>query len=29
MTDRLNPYFQVGVDVTDQPCLVIGGSRGG
>ena len=29
MTARLNPYFQVGVDVMDQPCLVIGGSRGG
>lgn len=29
MTDRVNPYFQVGLDVMDQPCLVIGGGRGG
>jgi len=24
---RLNPYFQVGLDVLEQPCLVIGGGR--
>ena len=24
---RLNPYFQAGLDVMDQPCLVIGGER--
>ena len=29
MTARLNPYFQVGVDVMDQPCLIIGGGQGG
>ncbi len=26
MTPALNPYFQVGLDVLDQPCLVIGGA---
>ena len=27
MSALLNPYFQVGLDVMDQPCLVIGGGR--
>ena len=27
MSKLLNPYFQVGLDVMDQPCLVIGGAR--
>ena len=27
MSKLLNPYFQVGLDVMDQPCLVIGGGR--
>ena len=27
MSELLNPYFQVGLDVMDQPCLVIGGGR--
>ena len=27
MNERLNPYFQVGLDVMDQPCLIIGGGR--
>ncbi len=27
MSARLNPYFQVGLDVLEQPCLVIGGGR--
>ena len=27
MSHKLNPYFQVGLDVMDQPCLVIGGGR--
>lgn len=27
MSERLNPYFQVGLDVLEQPCLVIGGGR--
>ncbi len=27
MIDLLNPYFQVGLDVMEQPCLVIGGGR--
>lgn len=27
MNERLNPYFQVGLDVMEQPCLVIGGGR--
>ena len=27
MSEPLNPYFQVGLDVMDQPCLVIGGGR--
>ncbi len=26
-TSSLNPYFQVGLDVMDQPCLIIGGGR--
>ena len=29
MTDGLNPYFQVGLDVMDQPCLILGGGQGG
>lgn len=27
MSELLNPYFQVGLDVMEQPCLVIGGGR--
>ncbi|HIG53092.1 MAG TPA: bifunctional precorrin-2 dehydrogenase/sirohydrochlorin ferrochelatase [Candidatus Latescibacteria bacterium] len=27
MSHQLNPYFQAGLDVMDQPCLVIGGER--
>ena len=27
MSESLNPYFQVGLDVMEQPCLVIGGGR--
>jgi precorrin-2 dehydrogenase/sirohydrochlorin ferrochelatase len=27
MSGRLNPYFQVGLDVMDRPCLVIGGGE--
>ena len=27
MSHRLNPYFQAGLDVMGQPCLVIGGGR--
>ena len=27
MSKPLNPYFQVGLDVMEQPCLVIGGGR--
>jgi precorrin-2 dehydrogenase/sirohydrochlorin ferrochelatase len=27
ITTSLNPYFQVGLDVMDRPCLVIGGGR--
>ena len=27
MSKLLNPYFQVGLDVMEQPCLVIGGGR--
>ena len=27
MSELFNPYFQVGLDVMDQPCLVIGGGR--
>ena len=27
MNHKLNPYFQAGLDVMDQPCLVIGGGR--
>jgi len=27
MSHQLNPYFQVGLDVMDQPCLVLGGGR--
>ena len=27
MSEPLNPYFQVGLDVMDQPCLIIGGGR--
>ena len=27
MNNRLNPLFQVGIDVLDRPCLIIGGSR--
>ena len=29
MSYQLNPYFQAGLDVMGQPCLVIGGSQGG
>ena len=27
MSHKLNPYFQAGIDVMDQPCLVIGGGN--
>lgn len=27
MSEPLNPYFQVGLDVMEQPCLVVGGGR--
>ena len=27
MSHKLNHYFQAGLDVMDQPCLVIGGGR--
>ena len=27
MSELLNPYFQVGLDVMEQPCLIIGGGR--
>ena len=27
MNHKLNPYFQAGLDVMDQPCLIIGGGR--
>ncbi|NKB68553.1 MAG: bifunctional precorrin-2 dehydrogenase/sirohydrochlorin ferrochelatase [Candidatus Latescibacteria bacterium] len=27
MIQSLNPYFQIGLDIRDQPCLVIGGGR--
>ena len=27
MSKPLNPYFQVGLDVMEQPCLIIGGGR--
>lgn len=27
MSPQLNPYFQVGLDVRDRPCLIIGGGR--
>ncbi|MFH1568756.1 MAG: bifunctional precorrin-2 dehydrogenase/sirohydrochlorin ferrochelatase [Gemmatimonadota bacterium] len=29
MSEPLNPYFQVGLDVRNQPCLVIGGGEEG
>ena len=27
MSKLLNPYFQVGLDVMEQPCLIVGGGR--
>ena len=27
MSHKLNPYFQAGLDVMGQPCLIIGGGR--